>query len=162
MAMVHCNNCTSDLNAWVNIFKEFQESMGQKVDMNELYGTLYRKALEGDADCGGLLAYGYFSGEHVTGFEEGRPLFVRTPNPPSPAVFMTDTGTLTAAATTFCPTPSVLNSPPCPRSSSSVTFSCLNKILRMEPDAADVAGFEIFIERYKKGLSIERAAVDNL
>ena len=48
--------------------------------MNELYGTLYRKALEGDADCGGLLAYGYFSGEHVTGFEEGRPLFVRTPD----------------------------------------------------------------------------------
>ena len=79
VAMVHCNNCTSDLNAWVNIFKEFEESMGHKVDMNELYGTLYRKALEGDADCGGLLAYGYFSGEHVTGFEEGRPLFVRTP-----------------------------------------------------------------------------------
>ena len=80
VAMVHCNNCTSDLNAWVNLFKEFQESMGQKVDMNELYGTLYRKALEGDADCGGLLAYNYFSGEHVTGFEEGRPLFVRTPD----------------------------------------------------------------------------------
>lgn len=72
VAMVHCNNCTSDLNAWVNIFKEFQEATGQKVDMNELYGTLYRKALEGDADCGGLLAYNYFSGEHVTGFEEGR------------------------------------------------------------------------------------------
>ena len=80
VAMVHCNNCTSDLNAWVGIFKEFMESMGMKVDMNELYGTLYRKALEGDADCGGLLAYNYFSGEHITGFEEGRPLFVRTPS----------------------------------------------------------------------------------
>lgn len=80
VAMVHCNNCTSDLNAWVGIFKEFAESMGMKVDMNELFGTLYRKALEGDADCGGLLAYNYFSGEHITGFEEGRPLFVRTPS----------------------------------------------------------------------------------
>ncbi len=79
VAMVHCNNCTSDLNAWVNIFKEFAESFGMKVDMNELFGTLYRKALEGDADCGGLLAYNYFSGEHVTGFDAGRPLFVRTP-----------------------------------------------------------------------------------
>ena len=80
VAMVHCNNCTSDLNAWVNIFKEFAESFGMKVDMNELFGTLYNKALEGDADCGGLLAYNYFSGVHTTGFEEGRPLFVRKPD----------------------------------------------------------------------------------
>ncbi len=80
VAMVHCNNCTSDLNAWVNLFREYSELMGHKVDMNELYGSLYRKALEGDDDCGGLLAYNYFSGEHVTGFNEGRPLFVRTPD----------------------------------------------------------------------------------
>ena len=80
VAMVHCNNCTSDLNAWVNLFKEYSEVMGMKVDINELYGNLYRKALEGDDDCGGLLAYNYFSGEHVTGFNEGRPLFVRTPD----------------------------------------------------------------------------------
>ena len=79
VAMVHCNNCTSDLNAWVSIFKEFAESFGMEVDMNKLFGTLYNKALEGDKDCGGLLAYNYFSGEHITGFEEGRPLFVRTP-----------------------------------------------------------------------------------
>ena len=79
VAMVHCNNCTSDLNAWVGIFKEYSEAMGIQVDMNQLFGTLYRKAMEGDADCGGLLAYNYFSGEHITGFEEGRPLFVRTP-----------------------------------------------------------------------------------
>lgn len=79
VAMVHCNNCTSDLNAWVNLFKEFAEAMGMQVDMNQLFGTLYHKAMEGDADCGGLLAYNYFSGEHITGFEEGRPLFVRTP-----------------------------------------------------------------------------------
>jgi sugar (pentulose or hexulose) kinase len=80
VGMVHCNNCTSDLNAWVGLFKEFAESFGAKVDMNQLFGTLYNKALEGDADCGGLLAYNYFSGEHLTGFEEGRPLFVRRPD----------------------------------------------------------------------------------
>ncbi len=80
VAMVHCNNCTSDLNAWVNLFKEFAQSFGMTVDMNELFGTLYNKALEGDKDCGGLMAYNYFSGEHITGFEEGRPLFVRTPD----------------------------------------------------------------------------------
>ena len=80
VAMVHCNNCTSDLNAWVNIFKEFAESFGMDVDMDRLFGTLYHKALEGDKDCGGLLAYNYFSGEHITGFEEGRPMFVRTPD----------------------------------------------------------------------------------
>ncbi|MFW2486929.1 xylulokinase [Clostridium chromiireducens] len=79
VAMVHCNNCTSDLNAWVGLFKEFAESFGVEVDMNKLFATLYNKALEGDSDCGGLLAYNYFSGEHITGFEEGRPLFVRTP-----------------------------------------------------------------------------------
>lgn len=79
VAMVHCNNCTSDLNAWVNIFKEFAESFGVDVDMNKLFGTLYNKALEGDKDCGGLLAYNYFSGEHITGFTEGRPMVVRTP-----------------------------------------------------------------------------------
>ena len=80
VAMVHCNNCTSDLNAWVNIFREFAESFGIEADMNRIFGTLYNKALEGDKDCGGLLAYNYFSGEHITGFEEGRPMFVRTPD----------------------------------------------------------------------------------
>lgn len=80
VGMVHCNNCTSDLNAWVNIFKEYSEAMGMPVDMNKLFETLYNKALEGDADCGGLLSYCYLSGESITGFDEGRPLFVRTPN----------------------------------------------------------------------------------
>ena len=78
VAMAHSQNCTSDLNAWVNIFKEYNEAMGIEVDMNKLFGTLYNKALEGDKDCGGLLAYCYFSGEHVTGFTEGRPMFVRS------------------------------------------------------------------------------------
>ncbi len=79
VGMVHCNNCTSDLNAWVSLFQEFSEAFGVEVDMTKLFSTLYNKALEGDADCGGLLAYNYFSGEHITNMEEGRPLFVRTP-----------------------------------------------------------------------------------
>lgn len=77
VGMVHCNNCTSDLNAWVNLFDEFSESIGAKVDKNKLFSVLYNKALEGDADCGGLISYNYFSGEPVTGFDAGAPLFVR-------------------------------------------------------------------------------------
>ena len=80
VAMVHCNNCTSDLNAWVDLFREYQELLGIPVDMDRLYATLYRHALSGDADCGGLVAYNYLSGEPVTGFAEGRPLFVRSAN----------------------------------------------------------------------------------
>lgn len=78
VAMVHCNNCTSDLNAWVGLFKEYQELLGVPVDMGEIYGKLYNHALQGDADCGGLVSYNYISGEPVTGFAEGRPLFVRS------------------------------------------------------------------------------------
>lgn len=82
VAMVHCNNCTSDLNAWVNLFGEFlgKASGDGKLDKNELYGLLYREALAADADCGGLMAYNYFSGEPVTGLSEGRPMFLRTPD----------------------------------------------------------------------------------
>ena len=72
VAMVHCNNCTSDLNAWINLFKEYQELLGIPVDMNELYGKLYNHALAGDADCGGLISYNYISGEPVTGLADGR------------------------------------------------------------------------------------------
>ena len=78
VAMVHCNNCTSDLNAWVGLFKEYQQLLGVPVDMNEVFGKLYNNALAGDADCGGLVSYNYISGEPVTGLAEGRPLFVRS------------------------------------------------------------------------------------
>ena len=78
VAMVHCNNCTSDINAWVGLFKEFQQLMGNAVDMNELYTRLFNTALDGDTDCGGLVSYNYVSGEPVTGLQEGRPLFVRS------------------------------------------------------------------------------------
>ena len=77
VGMVHCNNCTSDINAWVNLFKEFGEMYGLTFDMNDLFTKLYSVALEGDPDCGGMISYNYFSGEPVTGFDAGAPLFVR-------------------------------------------------------------------------------------
>lgn len=77
VGMVHCNNCTSEINNWVKVFKEFQELMGAPVDMNELYTKLYSVALEGDADCGGLTLFNYLSGEPVTGFEDGALLLAR-------------------------------------------------------------------------------------
>ena len=77
VAMVHCNNCTSDMNAWVNMFKETLNLMGHEVDMGELFTKLYQKSLEGDLDCGGVTVYNYLSGEPITGFIEGRPLMVR-------------------------------------------------------------------------------------
>ena len=80
VAMVHCNNCTSDINAWVNLFSEFCETMGLETNKGELFTRLFRKALEGDPDCGGLLSFNYFSGEGVTDLDEGRPLFARTPS----------------------------------------------------------------------------------
>lgn len=80
VAMVHSNNCTSDLNAWIDLFQEVTAALGATVNESQLYETLYRQALAGDADGGGLLAYNYVSGEHITHMAEGRPLFVRMPN----------------------------------------------------------------------------------
>ncbi|MBR4133122.1 MAG: ATPase, partial [Bacteroidales bacterium] len=75
---VHCNNCTSDLNGWVGLFREYQELMGIPVDMGRIFQRLFQAADKGDPDCGGLVSYNYISGEPVTGFAEGRPLFVRS------------------------------------------------------------------------------------
>jgi sugar (pentulose or hexulose) kinase len=80
VAMAHCNNCTTDIDAWVNLFGEVTGTFGVKVDKGRLYDDLYAAALSGDADCGGLLSYNYYAGEPVTGMEQGRPLFVRTPD----------------------------------------------------------------------------------
>ncbi len=80
VAMVHCNNCTSEINAWVKMFKEYQELLGVKQSTMDLYSTLFNVALTGDEDCGGLMAYNYISGEPVTGLMDGRPLFVRSAN----------------------------------------------------------------------------------
>ncbi|MGE6579111.1 xylulokinase [Paenibacillus xylanexedens] len=79
VAMVLANNCSSDINAWVDLFREFYEAMGQKPDMNQLFSVLFNEALKADADGGGLLSYGYYSGENITGIAKGRPLFVRSP-----------------------------------------------------------------------------------
>ena len=80
VAMVHCNNCTSDINAWVNLFKEVADLSGADIKMGDLFTALFKKSAEADADCGNLLSYNYFSGEHITGFETGKPLFVKSPD----------------------------------------------------------------------------------
>jgi sugar (pentulose or hexulose) kinase len=80
VAMVHCNNGTGDLDAWVDLFAEFARAVDRRLNADELYQLLYAQALEGDADAGGLLAYNYLSGEPITAFEAGRPIFTRTPN----------------------------------------------------------------------------------
>lgn len=221
VAMVHCNNCTSDLNAWVNLFKEFYEAMGMKADMNEIFGTLYRKALEADEDVPGLLAYNYFSGEHITHFEEGRPLFVRTPDAKfNLANFMrvhlyTALGALKVGMDILAKEEQVeldvmlghgglfktkgvgqrmmaaaVNVPVSVmetageggawgiallaaymlRKEAGETLDeyLANKVFAgetgtmMSPVPKDVEGFEAFIERYKKGLAVEQAAVENL
>jgi sugar (pentulose or hexulose) kinase len=79
VGMVHANNCSSDLNAWIGLFRQFSESMGFEIDTSKLYSVLFNKALEADPDGGGLLSYGYLSGENITGIDQGRPLFVRSP-----------------------------------------------------------------------------------
>ena len=221
VAMVHCNNCTSDLNAWVNIFREFAESFGMDVDMDKLFGTLYNKALEGDKDCGVLLAYNYFSGEHITGFEEGRPMFVRTPDSRfNLANFMranlyTSLGALKVGldilmkeekvavdritghgglfktkgvgqsilAGAMDATVSVMKtageggawgiallaSYMIQKDAGETLEDYLQQKVfggdegeKMDPDPADVKGFDEFISRYKAGFPIERAAVDCL
>ncbi|MGN0398597.1 MAG: xylulokinase [Blautia sp.] len=221
VAMVHCNNCTSDLNAWVSLFKEFAEAFGVEVDMNKLFGTLYNKALEGDADCGGLLAYNYFSGEHITGFEEGRPLFARMPESKfNLANFMrvhlfTALGALKTGLDILLKDEGVkldkilghgglfktkgvgqkimagavgvpvsvmetageggawgialLASYMINKGENETLDDYLNNKVfagnagtEMNPDPADVEGFDTFIKRYKNGLPIERAAVDYL
>ena len=80
VAMVHCNNCTSEINAWVDLFGEYSKLMGFEVTPEEIFDKLFKQALLAEKDGGGLVAYNYFSGEHVTGFEEGRPLLVRETN----------------------------------------------------------------------------------
>ena len=80
VAMVHCNTCTSDLDAWVKLLGEMAAAAGAPLAKPALYDLFYEKALEGEADCGGLVSYNYYSGEPVTGLAEGRPLMVRRPD----------------------------------------------------------------------------------
>ncbi len=221
VAMVHSNNCTSDLNAWVDLFQEFTAALGLEVDQSRLFEVLFQQALAGDADGGGLLAYNYLSGEHITHLEAGRPLFVRTPESRfTLANFMRthlfsslgalkigleilfdqeqvkidrilghggffktkDVGQKIMAAAMNVPV-SVMETAgeggawgiallaayllhkgagESLEDFLDVKVFAAAQSTTVAPDPADVAGFSAFMQRYKKGLVIERAAVDGL
>jgi sugar (pentulose or hexulose) kinase len=221
VAMVHSNNCTSDLNDWVELFHEFARALGVEVTPGGLFELLYKQALRGEADGGGLLAYNYLSGEHITHLEAGRPLFVRTPEcrftlPNFMRVHLFSAlGALKIGLDIlfekegvkvdrilghggFFKTPEVgqrmmaaaMNVPvsvmetageggawgiallaaymlrrdpdePLEDYLDRRVFTGENA-LTLSPDPADVEGFCAFMDRYKKGLVIERAAVDAL
>uniref|UniRef100_UPI0035CA3BAF xylulokinase n=1 Tax=uncultured Amnibacterium sp. TaxID=1631851 RepID=UPI0035CA3BAF len=80
VAMVHCNNGASELGAWAQVFARFAEVVGAPLDADAVFAALFREALDGEGDAGGLLAYNLLSGEPIAGLEEGRPLVVRTPD----------------------------------------------------------------------------------
>ncbi len=80
VGMVHCNSCTSDINAWVSLFREFAGLMGLQTDTGDVFTKLFRKSLEAEKDCGGLVSFNYLAGEPVTGLSEGRPMFLRLPD----------------------------------------------------------------------------------
>ncbi|MGN8645993.1 xylulokinase [Gracilibacillus sp. HCP3S3_G5_1] len=221
VAMAHSNNCTSDLNAWIGLFEEFSQAAGLQVDKNKLFQTLFAKALEGDADGGGLLSYGYLSGEHATHFEEGRPLFVRSSESNfnlanfmrthlytsfgamkmgmdilmkeegvkldeilgHGGIFKTEGVAQKLLAAAFNVPVSVmetageggawgialLGSYMINKDENETLEEYLSErvfvdevVETVSPDAKDVEGYEQFMKRYKNGLAIERAAVDNL
>ena len=221
VAMAHSNNCSSNLDSWIGLFKEVTTALGYEVDLTTLYQTLYTKALEGDKDCGGLLAYGYLSGEHMTHFEEGRPLFARSSDSNfNLANFMrvnlqTSLGAMKIGMDILLKEEGVkldkmlghgglfktkgvgqrfmaaaVNAPVAVMETAGeggawgialLASYLLNKRAAetlegfldqyvftsqdesvIEPDPADVAGFEVFMARYEKCLPVERAAVDFL
>lgn len=82
VAMTHTNTCTSEIDAWVHLIADAAKAMGWNVDMNELYTTLYRKALEGEPDCGGIISFNYFTAEPLTQTAQGRPMVLRLPDSP--------------------------------------------------------------------------------
>ena len=221
VAMAHSNTCTSDLNAWIGLFREFVDALGVEISQAKLFEILYKRALTGDADGGGLLAYNYFSGEPITHLEEGRPLFVRTPESRFSLSNFMRTHLFSALAALkigmdilfeeeqvkidkvlghggFFKTEEVgqkmmaaaMNVPvsvmetageggawgiallaaymlnkeekePLEAYLSNKVFAGDNSTT-IAPDQRDVHGFTAFMERYKEGLAIERAAVDAL
>lgn len=221
VAMVHCNNCTSDINAWVSLFGEFSQLMGFEVSRNDLFTGLFREALKGDPDGGGLLSYNFFSGEHIAGLDEGRPLFVRTPHSKFTLANFMRTHLFSSLATLkigldllretehvpierlyghggFFKTPEVgqrmlsaaVNAPVSVMETAgeggpygmallaaymifkdkgeSLADYLDNKVFKdaksstVMADAADTAGFNIFLTRYKKALAVEKKAVELL
>ena len=221
VAMVHCNNCTTDLDSWIGLLKETVELMSGSVDVPKLYDTFYNKALEGAPDCGGLLSYNYYSGEHTTGFEAGRPLFTKLPDSKmnlanfARAILFSTMATLKFGMNILTEkefvrvdrllghgglfkTPgvgqklmaAVLETPVAVMSTAgeggawgiallasymknradgeSLDSFLDSKVFgdmlgdSVAPDAEDAEGFKKYMDRYRAGLAIERAAVDNL
>ncbi len=221
VAMVHCNNCTTDLDSWIGLLKEAVELMSGSVDVPKLYDTFYNKALEGAPDCGGLLSYNYYSGEHTTGFEAGRPLFTKLPDSKmnlanfARAILFSSMATLKFGMNILTEkefvrvdrllghgglfkTPgvgqklmaAVLETPVAVMSTAgeggawgiallasymknhadgeSLDSFLDSKVFgdmlgdSVAPDAEDAEGFKKYMDRYRAGLAIERAAVDNL
>lgn len=221
VGMVHCNNCTSDLNAWVYCLKGFLEAYGVKAETGKLYDTFFNEALKGDPDCGNVLTYNYVSGENITGMEVGRPLVVRTPESKfdfqnfAKATLYSTLAVLKIGLDIMLVREGVeLNSITghgglykTPRVGQQITANAINApVTVMEtageggawgialladymitkaddetldmylenkvfagsqgvtvtPEPDEVDGFNKFIESYKKGLAIERAAIDNM
>jgi len=221
VAMVHCNNGASELNAWVGMFAEFAKALGAAADPSAVFETLFAAALGGAGDCGGLLAYNYLSGEPITDFEEGRPLFVRSPDSRFDLGTFMRTQLFASLATlrigmdvlqktegvrldrmfahgglfktkgvaqrflaAAIDTPvsvgdvaaeggawgmAVLAAFSARRSPEQGLADYLDTAVftgtaleTAEPDPADVAGFDAFMQRYVAGLPVERAAVDHV
>lgn len=219
VAMVHANNCTSDINAWVKMFQEFSDLCGKPISTTNIYQLLFNTALSGDKDCGGVLSYGYYSGESITNINEGRPILVRTPDSNFNVSNLMRSHILSAFSTLaigmeilaneeniqidkilghggIFKTPKVgqsllaaaINSPVSVMETASeggawgiallaaymtytersladyleeVVFANAD-VATIEPDAADVEGFKVFLEKYKKGLAVERAAIETI
>ena len=220
VAMVHCNNCTSDINAWAGLFRQFAAACGLELDADRLYTTLFRAALEGAPDGGGLMSYSLDSGEPVAGLDEGRPLFLRRPGQALNLGDFMRTQLMAALATLklgndlllsegvqidalyghggYFKTPVVgqrmlaaaLNAPVTVMETAGEGGAWGMALLagfalwrrdgqrledylagqvfadmqgsRLEPDAADVAGFDAFLARFRQGLPVERAAAEHL
>lgn len=219
VAMVHCNNCTSNLNSWISVFEQVLETFSFTVDKNTLYAKLFKKALASDLDGGRLLTYEYLSGEHITGFEEGRPMFVSMPNSNfNLANFMRtslysslgalkigldillkdegvkldkiyghgglfkteEVGQRIMSQVTASPVSIMENAGEGGAWGIALLASYLDEseltldkyleeqvfaggsTMTIEASSDEVAGFETFMKRYKDGLAIERAAVENL
>ena len=220
VGMVHCNNCTSEINNWVKVFKEFCDLYDINPDMNDLFTKLYSVSISGEPNCGGVLLYNYLSGEPVTGFEKGALVLARTAEDNFTLAnlmrsnlysamatlkvgldlmlkeegvkvdemyghggyFKTKgVGTRVAAAAINAPV-SVMETASeggawgiallaayMAKKESMTLGEYLSNVIfkdakceKCEPDADDVKGFDEYIERYKKGLAVERAAVDVL
>lgn len=219
VAMVHANNCSSDINAWVKLFQEFAGLCGKPISTTYIYPLLFNAALSGDKDCGGVLSYGYYSGESITNINEGRPALVRTPDSHFNVSNLMRSHILSAFSTLaigmeilvdeekiqidkilghggIFKTPKVgqnllsaaINSPVSVMETAGeggawgialladymihseqslvdyldhVVFADTD-VKTVEPDIADVAGFKVYLEKYKKGLAVERAAVETI